>query len=112
MRERQKMQTFDWFNWAGLFVIGVLLGLVIDGMVDLASTGSWRSIIVIIVLFGGWFIFYLLMERVFNLFSIGRWSAPRQLQKPRKPLALHFALPIGIAIGVIGAQFGLADMIA
>jgi hypothetical protein len=105
------MQTFDWLNWAALVAVGVMLGLVIDGMVDLAETGSWRSIIIILVVFGCWCIFYLLLERLFNFIFIGRLSAPKQLQKPRKPLALLFALPIGIIIGVIGAQFGLGELL-
>jgi len=105
------MQTFDWLIWAGLAATGVFLGFAIDGMFDLARTGSWRSILVILVLAGCWTGFYLLSLRVFEFISTGRFSAPRQLQKPRKPLALIFGLPIGIVIGVIGAQFGLSDLL-
>ncbi len=111
MRQRQSMQMFDWFNWAALAAIGVFLGLALDGLVDLAFLGAWGSIIVILALSAGWLVFYFLIERVMNFISIGRFSAPQQLRKLRKPLALHFALPIGIIIGLIGAQFGLRELI-
>jgi hypothetical protein len=111
MRERQKMQTFDWFIWVALAAMGIFLGLAIDGMFDLARTGSWRTIIVTLVLSGCWIVFYLLLERVFEFISTGRFSVPKQTQKRYKPLALLFGLPIGIIIGVIGAQFGLSDML-
>ncbi|MEL6641909.1 MAG: hypothetical protein AAFP98_11460 [Pseudomonadota bacterium] len=104
------MQTFDWFNWAALAVIGVLLGFAIDGLLDLAAAGAWGSIIVLLSISAGWLVFYFLWERLMNFVFIGRFSQPQQLQKPRKPLALHFALPIGIVIGVIGAQFGLSEL--
>ncbi|MCK0095271.1 hypothetical protein MWU60_06785 [Yoonia sp. F2084L] len=111
MKQRQKMQTFDWFNWLALVAIGVFLGLVIDGFVDLATVGAWGSILMLLGLSAAGVVFYLFVERVMNFISIGRFSQPQQLQKPRKPLALHFALPVGIIIGLIGAQFGLADLI-
>ena len=111
MKKRQKMQTFDWFHWAALVAIGVFLGLAIDGLVDLATVGAWGSIIMILGLSAGGLVFYFLIERVINFISIGRFSEPQQLQKPRKPLALSFAPPNGIIIGVIGAQFGLANLI-
>ncbi len=111
MKKRQKMQTFDWFHWAALVAIGVFLGLAIDGLVDLATVGAWGSIIMILGLSAGALVFYFLIERVINFISIGRFSEPQQLRKPRKPLALSFALPNGIIIGVIGAQFGLANLI-
>lgn len=111
MRARQKMQIFDWMIWTCLAAIGIFLGLAIDAMVDLARIGAWRSIIVTLALFGGWIVFYLLLIRVSEFISTGRFSAPKQLQKPRKPLALLFALPAGIIIGLIGAQVGLQDLL-
>ncbi|WP_157058985.1 hypothetical protein [Loktanella sp. 5RATIMAR09] len=111
MKPRQSMQMFDWLNSIALVAVGVFLGVAIDGLVDLATVGAWGSIIMILGLSAGGLVFYVLIERVINFISIGRFSEPQQLQKPRKPLALYFALPIGIIIGVIGAQFGLAELI-
>lgn len=111
MRPRQSMQMFDWINWIAILAVGVFLGLAINGLVDLAAVGAWGSIMVILGLCAGGLVLYFLIERVINFISIGRFSAPQQLQKPRKPLALFFALPIGIIIGVIGAQFGLGDLL-
>lgn len=111
MRKRQKMQTFDWFNFAALVAVGVFLGLAIDGLFALATMGAWGSILMIIALSAGFIVVYLILERVFEFISTGRLSAPRQLQKPRKPLVMVFGLPLGIIIGIIGAQFGLADLL-
>ncbi len=111
MRTRQKMQTFDWFNFAALFAVGVFLGLAIDGLFALAAMGAWSSILMIIAVSAGFIVFYVILERVFEFISTGRLSAPRQLQKPRKPLILLFGLPLGITIGIIGAQFGLDDLL-
>jgi hypothetical protein len=111
MRTRQKMQTFDWFSFAALVAVGVFLGLVIGGLFALAAIGAWGSILMIIALSAGFIVFYLILERVFEFISTGRFSAPRQLQKPRKPLVMVFGLPLGIIIGIIGAQFGLGDLL-
>lgn len=111
MRERQKMQTFDWLIFAGLAAVGLYLGVALDGMVALASTGSWSSVILILVLSAGGIVFYLLAQGVFEFISTGRFSAPKQLQKPRKPLALILALPLGLIVGMVGAQFGLSKML-
>lgn len=111
MRARQKMQMFDWIIWVCLAAIGVYLGLAIDAMVDLARMGAWQSIIVTLALFVGWIVLFLLLMRVFEFISTGSFSPPKQLQKRRKPLALLFALPVGITIGLIGAQIGLQDLL-
>jgi len=107
MRERQKMQTFDWVIWAALVAMGGFLGMAINGMVGLARAGSWWSIVIVLVPFGGWLVFYLLSLRLGTFISTGRFSEPKQLQKRRKPLMLLLGLPLGLLIGVIGAQFGL-----
>lgn len=111
MKPRPSMQMFDWLNWIGIFVVGVLLGIAFNGLFGLATVGAWGSIIMILGLSAGGLVSFFLIERVINFISIGRFSEPQQLRKLRKPLALYFALPIGIIIGAIGAQFGLAELI-
>ncbi len=111
MSERRKMQGFDWFNAAAIVAIGVFLGLAIDGMVDLVGTPFWPLIIIIPVIFGCWYVFYLFLERVSDWLFTGRFFVTKQKINKRKPLTLLFSLPIGIVIGVVGAQFGLGDML-
>lgn len=111
LRARQKMQTFDWFLWAALVAAGVFIGLAVNGLFVLAVMGAWGSIVTTLAVAACGIVFYLLIERIFNFISTGRWSLPRQLQKPRKPLVLLFGLPLGILIGLIGAQFGLSELL-
>ena len=111
MKPRPSMQVFDWLNWIGIFAVGVFLGMALDSLIDLANVGAWGSIFMLLGLSTAGLIAFFLMERMINFIAIGRFSEPKQLRKLRKPLALSFALPIGIITGVIGAQFGLANLI-
>jgi len=111
MHERQKMQSFDWLIFVCLVAVGTYLGSAIDSMIDLARAGSWWSILFVLFLFACALAFYLLSGAVLEFLSTGRFTAPKQLQKRRRPLALLLAVPAGIVIGIIGAQFGLTEML-
>jgi len=68
--------------------------------------------IIIPVLFGGLFLFVLFLDgQIDRIFPGGVKPASRTEAKQRRPLALLLSLPSGIAIGVIGAQFGLREML-
>ncbi len=111
MKKRGRMQAFDWLISAALVAIGVHLGLVIDSMINLWGTQFWLSGIITLLLFGCWFVFYLFLERLFDLVFDGRFFAPKQTLRLRKPLVLVFSLPIGIVIGLVGGQFGLREIL-
>lgn len=111
MRERRKMQTFDWLNWAALVAIGVFLGLAIDAMVESVKAGYWRTTLFTLFVFGCWFLFYLFLERLFDFIFSGRFFATKQKLRKPMPFALVFSLPLGITIGAIGAQFGLNELL-
>ncbi len=112
MRHRRKMQAGDWLNGATLLVVGVFLGLAVPGLVRLAGTDFWPLAILIPVLFGSVFLFDLLLGGLINrIFSTGIKPARRRQGKERKPLVLLLSLPAGLLVGVIGAQFGLGDIL-
>jgi len=106
------MQAGDWFNGAAILAVGVFLGLAADSMVDLAGTASWPLITIIPVLFGGAFLCVVLLDSLIDrVFPSGVKPSSKTLAKKRKPFALLMSLPAGIAIGVIGAQLGLSDLL-
>ncbi len=112
MSDRRRMRIGDWLNGAAFLAIGVFLGLAADGMAGLAGTAFWPMIIIIPVLFGGVFLFLLFFDRVVDrIFSSGIKPASRPRTKDRKPLVLLLSLPTGIAIGMIGAQLGLGELL-
>ena len=112
MANRRKMQIGDWFNGAGLLAVGVFLGLAVANMVQLIGTIFWPVIIVIPVLFGGFFLLVLLLDGLVDrIFGSGIKPAPNSKAKQRRPLTLLFCLPLGVVIGVIGAQFGLDNIL-
>ena len=104
------MRIGDWVNGAVICVVGVYLGLAVDGMTELAGTEFWPVIIIVPVLFGGAFLFVLAFDGLIDrIFPSGIKPASRQHAKQRKPLALLLCLPIGIATGVILARLGLGQ---
>jgi hypothetical protein len=50
MSERRKMVVGDWMNAAINVVIGVLLGSVIYGLVQLVASGSWLMAMILVLL--------------------------------------------------------------
>lgn len=109
MNARRRMEIGDWANGAALFGVGVCLGLVIDALLQLSGTAFWFMAIIIVVLFGAVLVFDTLLNALFErIFPIGIKPSGK---KERKPLALVFCVPTGIVIGLIGAQFGLTELL-
>jgi|GEM_PF-749713 len=104
------MQSGDWANAAVNVVIGVFLGIVINGLVQLISTGLWSVAVLIVVLAA--VLFFLeswfdgLFEKVFP-------SGIRPARKPKKvrkaPLARRISFPSGLVLGIVLAGLGLGD---
>ncbi len=111
MSNRRRMQLGDWLNGAALLAVGVFLGLAIHNMAQLVGTAFWPMIIIIPVLFGGVFLLVLVFDGLIDrIFPSGIVPATQQKTKERRPLALLSSLPTGIIIGVIGAHFGLGEI--
>lgn len=108
MRERRKMGTGDWINAAINVLIGVLLGFVIYGLVQLVASGSWLMAMILVLLGGGLFLFMILQDKLFDrLFSIGIRPARNPQPQLPKPLLRVLSLPLGFILGVVLAFLGL-----
>lgn len=106
------MQMGDWFNGAAILAVGFFLGLAINAIVPLIGTPFWPVALLIPILFGGIFLFDAVLDGLFaRIFLRGVQPARQQQAKERKPLALLLSLPVGILTGVIGAQFGLGELL-
>ena len=112
MRERRDMQLGDWLNAATFLVIGVLLGIAIDAMAQLATTAYWPLVILIPLMFGGVLLLDGLLNRLVNrIFPIAIRTVGKTQPQPRKPLALLLSLPAGLLLGIALARLGLANTI-
>lgn len=108
--ELSDMRIIDWFNTAVNIGLGVLLGVVIVGLVQLITTGFWLIAILIPIIGAG----LLLFDGLFNglvdkIFPSGIRPARKSPVRRRAPLPKRLSLPVGIVVGVALAQAGLGD---
>jgi hypothetical protein len=108
MSERRNMGVSDWINATINAAIGVLLGSVIYGLVQLIVGGAWLMAVIIFFLFAGLFLFLVLSDKLFDrVFKIGiRPAKTPQTQQP-KPLLRVLSFPSGVILGVVLAVLGL-----
>ena len=112
MSERRRMQIGDWINAGFLLAIGVFLGFVVDGVLQLATTSYWPLAIILLLIFAGIFLFESLMDKLFSrIFSIGVRPADKTQAQKRRPLPVLLSLPAGVILGIALARLGLADTI-
>lgn len=112
MRHRRSMGLWDWINSAAFLAMGVFLGLAVNAMVQLVGTPFWPFIVIIPLLFGGVLLLDDLLDRLTGrILPGGVKPAPESHPKARRPLVLLLSLPMGLAIGLIGAQVGLGDIL-
>ena len=106
-------QAGHWASSAVNVVIGVLLGVVINGLVQLMFTGAWAAVVNIAVLSAILsFIVFLHDFLGKKLFPSGMRPA-REPEKARKqPLLRRLSLPIGLVLGVVVASLGLDDYLS
>lgn len=108
MSERRGMEVGDWFNAAVNLAIGVLLGSVVYRLVQLVASGSWLMALIMIFLGAGLFLFMVLSDKLFDLFSGVRFRpAKNPKPQPPKPLLRILSLPSGFIVGVVLAVAGL-----
>lgn len=104
------MGILDWINTALNLVLGVLLGNVIAGLVQLVATGFWVLAILMPVLFAGLLLFGGLIDGLVDrVFPSGIRPARKPKARRRLPLLRRLSLPVGIVVGVALAQVGLGD---
>ncbi|WP_295070322.1 hypothetical protein [Tabrizicola sp.] len=112
MPNRRKMGPGDWLTATAFLAMGLFLGLALANMVLLVGTASWPIIILIPLLFAGVLVFDSLLGRLFGrFFPSGVRPASHPAPKERRPLVLLLSLPAGLVIGVVGARFGLDDLL-
>ena len=106
------MQLGDWLNAAVNLVIGIFLGIAIDGLALLLADGLWLLALFILISVGGLLLFNGLLDMVFErLFPSGIRPAPNSQTQTPKPLLRRLSLPVGLVLGVILARLGLASTI-
>jgi len=98
----------DWINAAFNVLIGVLLGFVIHGLVQLVASGFWLMALILLLLGGGLFLFMVLFDKLFDrLFTIWIRPASSPQQQRTKPLLRVLSLPLGFVFGVVLAVLDL-----
>ncbi len=102
------MRAGDWANAAVNLVVGVLLGVAINGLVQLISTGSWFLAVLIAVL-STVFLLLLWFDGLFDKVFPSGVQPARKPQMLPKPLARRLSLPAGLILGVILASLGLDE---
>jgi hypothetical protein len=97
----------DWASAAVNLVIGVLLGVAINGLARLMFSGAWLAVINLLVLFAALSLIVWLHDR------LGDWLFPsgiRPARNPRrvreKPLFRRLSLPAGLLLGLVLAGLG------
>jgi len=112
MKERREMQVGDWADAAILFLIGLLLGTSVDGLVQLATTAFWPMAVIIPLLFGGLFLLVLVSEKWLDrLFLIGVRRVNKPKEEGRTPLLRLLSLPAGVVAGAVLARLGLDTVV-
>lgn len=110
MRSRRSMRVGDWFNGLAILGVGVLIGVIIDMLFQLSGAAFWISAIGAPLIFGGVLFLGTIIDKLIDKLFPSGFNKPRTSKaKERKPLAIILSLPVGIVIGIIGAQFGLGD---
>lgn len=106
MSQRRNMQLSDWAMAALSVLIGVFVGLTVDGLVQLVTTAFWPVAVLIPLFLAG----MLLVDRISDwMFSIGVQSRNRSPGDARAPLSLLMSLPAGAVLGVVLSRLGMAD---
>jgi uncharacterized membrane protein YfcA len=114
VRAQQAAEFFEqsghWVTSAVNVVIGVLLGVVINSVVQLMFTGAWAGVLTIVVLSASLFFIVFLHDRLGNmLFPSGIRPARKPEKVRKKPMLRRVSLPAGIVLGFVLAYFGLDD---
>jgi hypothetical protein len=108
----QRTATFlarigHWANALVNFVIGVLLGVAINGLARLMLSGAWVAVFTLLALFAALFLIVWLHDRLGEtLFPSGIRPARKPRRGRQTPLFRRLSLPLGLVIGVVLAVLG------
>ena len=106
--EETVMQAGDWIYAMVNVVVGVFLGVVIEGLVRLMTTAFWPVAVLILLPSAALFFFESLFDGLVDrVFSRGIRPARKPQTGNRTPLRL--SLPTGVVLGVVFARLGLGN---
>lgn len=106
------MQPGDWANAAVNVVMGVFLGLIINGLVQLISTDLWPAAVLIVVLAAVLLFLDSWIDVLFEkVFPSGIRPAHKSKKVRKAPMARRLSLPSGLVLGIVLAGLGLGDRI-
>lgn len=116
MSVRRGMEAGDWINASVNVVIGVFLGIAVNGLAQIFMTGFWQLAVFIVIVTGVAVLFLFMFDGLLNrvseqIFPSGVRPAHRPQPEGRKPIARLLSLPAGMVLGVILAQLGLTQTI-
>ena len=111
MSERRKMQFIDWVMSASFLAIGLFLGLAVGEWLKLDGIARWLTLIYIFIPFGFVFLFIIFMHDLWDRIFFNIKPASSSRYEKAKPLTLLLSLPVGLLVGVIGAEFGLSELL-
>lgn len=107
MKKRREMALWDWANAGFLLLIGLLLGVALDSVIDLVAMGYWIMAVILVLAFLAVFVFELLMDKVFDkFFHIGVKRVSEPDEQKYKPLIVLLSFPTGMLLGVLLAGTG------
>jgi len=109
MRKRPEMEPGDWLSASFNGLIGVFVGFVVYGLLQMVVGGSWLMAAIITVLFAGAFVVMEFIDKLFDLVFPSPIIRRAKKTAPRrpKPLLLALSLPAGLVLGLILALLGL-----
>ena len=103
-----EMQWGHWLDAAVSIVVGVFLGIAIDGLVLLMTTAFWPLAVIMPLLAAAFFLLDSWFGRLIDKVFPNGIRAARKPKKPgRKPLLLVLSLPVGVVLGVVLARLGI-----
>ncbi|NKI34010.1 hypothetical protein HFP89_02370 [Wenzhouxiangella sp. XN79A] len=102
--------ALDWILAVLNFVIGVFLGVALNGLIQLVASGAWVAVLNLVVLLAALFLIVNVHEWLGEkLFPSGIRPARRPGNGPTTSRVRRFGLPVGLALGVFVAALGLTD---
>lgn len=106
------MEAEDWLSAGFNVVVGLLLGLALNGLLQLVVTGFWLlAAIVLIITLGFLLVHWLFDGLIVRPFFSGFLREQGLQPEGRTPLGRLLSLPAGLVLGVILAEFGLTKAI-
>lgn len=112
MGNRRRMEMGDWLNAVALLAVGFYLGLALDGLLQLDGAAFWIAAAGMPIMFWGLIAVARVIDGLIDrIFPGGVKPARAPPPKERKPLAVLFSVPAGVAAGLVGAQFGLSGLL-